>query len=106
MSDDTDGAELVDRTRINTMSTDADKIKAALKIATENAVDDGEHHKMYCIDQMVRALTGCPMVQKTALDYRQQPYTYETMGESAEYEAFVARYTDDVEREWDTGIAP
>lgn len=88
------------------MSADADRISAALKIAGDFAGDDGSHHKAWCIDQMIRALTGCPMVEKTALDYRQQPYTYETMGESAEYEAFVARYGDGGEYEWDTGIAP
>lgn len=74
------------------MSTDADKIAAALEIANDFAGDDGSHHKAYCIDQMVRALTGCPPVEMTALDCRQQPYTYEAMGESAEYEAFVAPF--------------
>lgn len=88
------------------MSTETDRIAAALKIANDFAGDDGAHHKAYCIDQMVRALTGCPTVEKTALDYRQQPYTYEGMGESAEYEAFVATYSDGGEYEWETGIAP
>lgn len=88
------------------MSTETDKIAAALEIANDFAGADGDHHKTYCIDQMVRALTGCPMVEKTALDYRQQPYTYETMGESAEYEAFVASYNEADCGDWETGIAP
>lgn len=37
--------------------TDAEKILAALKIAEYGAFD-GSHHKMWVIDQMVRALTG------------------------------------------------
>lgn len=85
--------------------SDADKIAAALKIANDYAGDYSAYHKAYCIDQMVRALTGCPIVEKTALDYRQQPYTYETFGESDEYVAFVAAYESD-EYEWETGSAP
>lgn len=88
------------------MSIEADKIAAALEIANDFGGDGGSHHKAYCIDQMVRALTGCPTVEMTALDCRQQPYTYEAMGESAEYEAFAARYAGDDEYEWEAGIAP
>lgn len=40
------------------MSTDADKIAAALQIANDFGHAEGDHHKMWVIDQMVRALTG------------------------------------------------
>ena len=33
-------------------------INQALKIAYQNGQSDGGHHKMWVIDQMVRALTG------------------------------------------------
>lgn len=79
-----------------------DRIEAALQIAGTWADVDGAHHKAWCIDQMVRALTGCPMVQKTALDHRNVRYTYPTMGESEEYQTFV----DSCGQEWDTGVAP
>src|ERR1035441_5538569 len=38
---------------------------------------------------MVRALTGCPVVTKTATDYRGEPYEYEGQGESGEYLRFI-----------------
>ena len=46
------------------MTTD-DRIAKALKFA-ENGIYDGAHHKIWVIDQMVRALTGCPMVTAAA----------------------------------------
>ena len=78
-----------------------DRISNALAIVADG-VDDGDHHKMWIIDQMVRALTGCPMVTRTSRDYRGNEYTYETQGESEEYRRFVAAY----EADWDEGIAP
>lgn len=78
------------------------RIRLALEIAALDGLTDGGHHKMWVIDQMVRALTGCPNVKKTGIDYRGQPYEYVGMGESAEYRAFV----DPVEGGWDEGIAP
>lgn len=79
-----------------------ERIRLALLIAAEDGTEDGAHHKMWVIDQMVRELTGCPMVTKTANDYRGQEYEYSGLGESEEYRAFVAR----VEGGWDEGIAP
>ena len=38
--------------------TDEDKIKIALLIAFRFGSIDGDHHKMWAIDQIVRALTG------------------------------------------------
>jgi len=34
------------------------KVTAALNIAFDDGTTDGGHHKMWVIDQMVRALTG------------------------------------------------
>lgn len=34
------------------------RIDAALRMARLHGQEDGEHHKMWVIDQMVRALTG------------------------------------------------
>ena len=79
----------------------AARITKALKYA-EDGVYDGAHHKTWVIDQMVRALTGCPMVEKHATDAHGTPYSYEAQGESAQYKAFVAA----AGRAWDEGIAP
>ena len=70
------------------------KVEKALEMARKYAGSDGSHHKQYCIDQMVRALTGCPMVTKTAKDYKGNPYEYETQGESSAYQRFVKEYED------------
>lgn len=77
------------------------RITKALKFA-EMAVYDGAHHKDWVVDQMVRALTGCPVVTKSAIDAHGDPYSYEAQGESADYEAFVAAAGG----AWDEGIAP
>ena len=79
--------------------TDA-RVAKALDIAEDGPID-GEHHKRWVIDQMVRALTGCPMITKTGVDVRGNEYTYEAQGESEEYLRFV-RETGG----WDEGIAP
>lgn len=78
----------------------AARISKALGIAP-GGMYDGAHHKNWFIDQMVRALTGCPMVVRFATDAYGTPYTYEAQGESAEYREFVS-----AAGEWDEGIAP
>jgi hypothetical protein len=60
---------------------------------------------MWVIDQMVRALTGCPMVEGTATDVRGQEYTYEEQGESEEYRAWVAARCEGGYN-WDEGVIP
>lgn len=88
-------------------STSQERITKALGIAT-NAIYDGGHHKMWVVDQMVRALTGCPVTEMSATDANGTPYTYDGQGENDEYWAFVDRadragggvFT------WDEGIAP
>ena len=76
------------------------RIAKALEFAPDSMYD-GEHHKTWAIDQIVRALTGCPMVTRTAIDYRGEEYSYETQGESEEYLRFV-----EANEGWDEGIAP
>lgn len=87
--------------------SDRDRIIDALTYVT---VEDGAHHKQWIIDQMVRALTGCSMVERTAVDHRGRAYTYFTQGESDEYLAWVADYCDGEDGpetySWDCGIAP
>ncbi len=85
-------------------------ISKALQIAFESAQVDGGHHKAWVLDQMVRALTGCPLIEKSATDYRGQAYTYKGFGESELYQKFIAKHNageDGPETyEWDPGIAP
>lgn len=62
------------------------RIDEALEIAYSFAQIDGEHHKTWVIDQIVRKLTGS--------DYEQWITMYE------------AEENGEKEYEWDTGIAP
>ena len=76
-----------------------ERITAALLVASQWSQIDGAHHKAHAIDQMVRALHGCPIDPKT-----------EAYGENDAYRRFVAAYQageDGPETyEWDVGIAP
>lgn len=89
--------------------TPEDRIARAMEFAEYGAVD-GDHHKMWVIDQMVRALKGCPMVDKTKNDVRGNPFTFSTQGESEEYLAWVRDFESGTDGphtyEWDCGIAP
>lgn len=70
------------------------RINNALDLAVEYGGIDGDHHKAWVIDQMIRELTGCP----------------DALGESEEYREFVRKARDGEDGpetyDWDTGIAP
>jgi hypothetical protein len=83
---------------------DDQRIGKALHYASEYGYIDGAHHKQWVLDQMVRALTGCPMVQQTGIDYRGQTFTFEAQGESEEYREWLGG--DDEGCGWDEGTAP
>lgn len=86
------------------------RIAAALEIAAKHGTTDGAHHKMWVIDQMVRALTGCPDVIKTGTGPGGNLYRFEEFGESQEYLDFVSSVCDGEDGpntyDWETGIAP
>lgn len=85
-------------------------VKAALEVCIRFGGIDGEHHKAWVIDQMVRALTGCPSVLDGKRDARGQWHHFMRLGESPEYLALVAEACagDDGPNTyaWDEGIAP
>lgn len=60
----------------------AERIDAATDLAYRYSHIDGDHHKMWCIDQMLRKLLGDG------------------------YDDWVKAATNDGTEEWDTGIAP
>lgn len=86
---------------------DVDK---AIDFAVRYGGIDGDHHKAWVIDQMVRALTDCPVVEEAAIDVNGVPYTYEAQGESDAYKKLVAESCDGADGPqtytWDCGIAP
>ena len=59
-----------------------DIINNAIDLAYQYAQIDGDHHKMWTIDQILRILLG------------------------NNYDNFVKEYEEDGEYAWDTGIAP
>ena len=81
------------------------RIDKALEYPAEYGYIDGGHHKQWVLDQMIRALTGCPMVHEHATDVNGTPYEYDRQGESAEYLEWVGEPDEDYEP-WDEGIAP
>jgi hypothetical protein len=95
-----------------------DIINEALNIALQFGGTDGGHHKQWVIDQMVRILTECPMVEKRFPNNSGRPgtagtfYTAQVLGESEAYLKWLKAYEGDPEDEenyygeWDTGIAP
>ena len=89
--------------------TNKDKIKRALALA-HYGTTDGEHHKMWVIDQMVRALTGCPMVEVNAEDYKGCEYKCVEQGESKKYKHWVESVCEGEHGantySWDIGIPP
>lgn len=86
------------------------RIEEALAVAMRYGGIDGDHHKAWVIDQMVRALTGCPIVRREAKDYRGQPYVFDDYGKSDEYKTFVAAARDGEDGpetyEWREGTPP
>ena len=92
------------------MNAAEQRIQKALSIINDCGGIDGGHHKQWVLDQVARALTGCPMVTEQAIAYTGQPYEYEAQGESEEYKEWVRKHKDGVAgpetEDWDTGIAP
>ena len=87
-----------------------DRVRNALEVAV-GGIADGDHHKMWIIDQMVRALTGCSTVEAEGRNPSTgKTFTYLKMGKSKEYLKWVADYENGEEGprtyEWDTGVPP
>ncbi len=79
------------------------RIKLALEMVDRFGGIDGAHHKQWVLDQIVRALTGCPVTRLHGNGFKE-------LGENEEYRNWVAEHCDGNEGpetyEWDTGIAP
>jgi len=81
-----------------------ERISRALKYSKKGQCFN-EHHKEWAIDQMVRALLGCKMEQKTYKDGWGTPYVLHSQGTSDDYEKFVKSVKSD-NYDWNTGIEP
>lgn len=86
------------------------RIKKAMEIAMASGGNDESHHQAWAMDQMVRALTGCPVVFKRNTSIIPKPIVVAALGESEEYLKFIKEHNagDDGPDtySWDVGIAP
>lgn len=91
-------------------NTPLERIQKAINIAVQYGGIDGAHHKDWAIDQIVRALTGCPVEPKTSKNWQGDPISYLAQGESDEYKQVVKEACSGEDGpdsyEWNTGIAP
>ena len=92
------------------MNDAEERISCALTIAMNLGGVEGEHHKAYVIDQMVRALTGCKYGEQPFMDCNGKPYVANVLNESDEYQQFIKEHNDGEDGpdsyEWDVGIPP
>lgn len=73
-----------------------ERIDRALEVIARFGRTDEAHHKAWIIDQVARALTGCPVIHQDA-----------GLGESEEYREFVCKACEGEGPEtWDVGIIP
>lgn len=70
-------------------TTEAERIQKALAIAIFCGRPGTLHTKEWCLDQVVRALTGCPTLTEKGTDYRGTPYAIAKQGTSPEYLALI-----------------
>lgn len=112
---DTVSEEKITKSYRNVLFKKTKAIEKALEYAYRYGQIDGAHHKQWVIDQMVRALLECPMIEKTAKDSVGESYTYEYQGESLKYKKMIKDYeylSNEGKHEeekiysWDIGIAP
>ncbi len=88
-----------------------ERIVKALRIASEYGMIDGAHHKTWVIDQMVRALTDCPITDSIRVAFTGEHYAADEVGESQEYNQFVKQHNKEEggtlnSDGWEIGIAP
>lgn len=76
-----------------------ERLAAAAGIIARYGDYEGEHHKMWVLDQALRALTGCPWETMTLEGGR----TYQAQGESEVYRELIS--ADDF-CDWEEGVAP
>ena len=85
------------------------RIRVALVFAATYGSIDGADHKQWIIDQMVRALTGCPVIMETRI-LGGKEYPIERQGASEEYLAWVVAHNEGEDGPdtyaWETGTAP
>ena len=93
----------------------------SMKLLVQYGGIDGDHHKRWCIDQVIRISMGCPEETVEKKDCNGNPYTFEKLVDGPEYKELVRLYCNVDENgepfededgneldywDWDCGIAP
>jgi hypothetical protein len=86
------------------MMSDKGKISKILEFIDLHTVD-GDHHKQWVLDQIVRIATDCPTVEGEGKDYKGTRIKFKALGKSQEYLNWVQARLDD-DYDWDEGVAP
>lgn len=86
------------------------RIEKALDYVVRYGGIDGDHHAKWVIDQMVRALTGCPMIEVSKTLASGEEFTFLDQGESEEYKNLVKETCAGEDGpntyDWPVGIPP
>lgn len=83
------------------------RVAKALGLAGPCSGIDEFAHRTWVIDQMVRALCGCPIVKTPVLCADGSEYELERQDENDEYHAFLSEYEGGGGgHEWEMGTPP
>lgn len=98
-------------TKIDNIIEKQERIEKALDYAIRYGGIDGDHHKAWVIDQIIRSLTGCPEIEPPGTDRFGTPHSkYGEQGKSEEYTTLIKKSCDGVDGPntytHATGIAP
>lgn len=103
-------ADILDMDSMSFLGPIKARVILALDYIVQYGGTDGAHHKQWVLDQVTRALTGCPMVTVSATDVNGIPYTYEKQGDGEDYIKLVAWACDGEDGPdtyaWDEGCPP
>ena len=90
--------------------TESERISEALRVILHYGGIDGNHHKQWTLDQVVRVLTGCELERKVAVGADGKEYPYFRRGRSSWYDRWVENHNDGEDGpntySWDEGIPP
>ena len=88
--------------------SEKERIKQALAEIASFGDTDGGHHKQWCLDQVVRILTGCP--DKIVKSTWGEGHNYTVLGESDEYHKWLREFADGEDGphtyQWSVGTPP
>ena len=99
---DTERNEKIIENYRNVLFKKTKAIEKAIEYAQRYGQIDGAHHRLWVIDQMVRALLECPIKE----DSQGESFKYNKLIKDYEYKSDDGHYEEEKIYEWDLGVAP